>query len=180
MNNQVQTKQTKTAAIYGKSRNDEGFTLIELLIVMSVMLVLMTLGIPQLLKIRKNTNETSAIQSLRTIQNAEFSYNSSYPANGFSCALPALGGDPKSGAPSAQSAQLVPTDIAAGQKAGYTFAIINCNKTSINNVDQYNSFEVTAVPQAVGRTGDRGFCADENNVIRYDPAGGTNCTQPIQ
>lgn len=174
----VQTKQTQLS--YASPRRDEGFTLIELLIVMSVMLVLMTLGIPQLLKIRKNTNETSAIQSLRTIENAELSYNSSYPANGFSCTLPALGGDPKSGAPSAQSAQLIPTDIAAGQKAGYTFAITNCNKVTVNNQDQYTSFEITAVPQSVGRSGDRGFCADENNVIRYDPAGGTNCTQPIQ
>lgn len=159
---------------------EEGFTLIELLIVMSVMLVLMTLGIPQLLKLRKTANENSAIQSLRTIEQAELSYNSGYPANGFACTLTALGGDPKSGAPSAQSAQLIESALAAGQKAGYTFAVTNCNKVTINNQDQYTSFEITAVPQAVGKTGDRGFCADENNVIRFDPAGGTNCTQPIQ
>ena len=175
MNSPVQTYQ-----IHGKPRTDEGFTLIELLIVMSVMLVLMTLGIPQLLKLRKSANENSAIQSLRTIEQAELSYNSAYQANGFACTLPALGGDPKSGAPSAQSAQLVESALAGGQKAGYTFAVTNCNKVTINNQDQYTSFEITAVPQAVGKTGDRGFCADENNVIRYDPAGGTNCTQPIQ
>ena len=169
-----------TAVFDRKSRNDEGFTLIELLIVMSVMLVLMTLGIPQLLKLRKSANENSAIQSLRTIEQAELSYNSAYQANGFACTLPALGGDPKSGAPSAQSAQLIESALAGGQKAGYTFAVTNCNKVTINNQDQYTSFEITAVPQAVGKTGDRGFCADENNVIRYDPAGGTNCTQPIQ
>jgi len=64
--------------------SDEGFTLIELLIVMSVMLILMTLGIPQLLKLRKSANETSAIQSVRTIEQAELQYNSAYPANGFS------------------------------------------------------------------------------------------------
>jgi type IV pilus assembly protein PilA len=40
---------------------DEGFTLIELLIVMSIMLILMTLGIPQLLKLTKQAHETSAI-----------------------------------------------------------------------------------------------------------------------
>lgn len=169
-----------TALFDRKPRNDEGFTLIELLIVMSVMLVLMTLGIPQLLKLRKSANENSAIQSLRTIEQAELSYNSAYQANGFACTLPALGGDPKSGAPSAQSAQLIESALSGGQKAGYTFAVTNCNKVTINNQDQYTSFEITAVPQAVGKTGDRGFCADENNVIRYDPAGGTNCTQPIQ
>ncbi|WP_263377024.1 prepilin-type N-terminal cleavage/methylation domain-containing protein [Granulicella aggregans] len=159
---------------------EAGFTLIELLIVMSVMLILMTLGIPQLLKLRKSANETSAIQSLRTIENAELQYNSAYPANGFACTLPALGGDPKSGAPSAQGAQLIENALATGQKAGYTFTITCGGKVTVNNQDQFSSFEVTAVPTSVGKTGDRGFCADENNLIRFDPAGATNCTQPIQ
>jgi len=83
-------------------RNEDGFTLIELLIVMSVMLILMTLAVPQLLKLRKQAQETSAVQSLRTIGQAELQYNSAYPANGFSCSLATLGGDPKSGAPTAR------------------------------------------------------------------------------
>jgi type IV pilus assembly protein PilA len=160
--------------------NDEGFTLIELLIVMSVMLILMTLAIPQLLKLTKQAHETSAVQSVRTIGEAELQYNSAYPANGFACSLSALGGDPKSGAPTAQAAQLIAPDLASGQKAGYTFAITNCNKVTVNNQDMYTSFEITAVPNSVGKTGDRGYCSDENNSIRFDPAGGTNCTQPIQ
>jgi type IV pilus assembly protein PilA len=160
--------------------NEDGFTLIELLIVMSVMLILMTLAVPQLLKLRKQANETSAVQSLRTIGQAELQYNSAYPANGFACSLAALGGDPKSGAPTAQSSQLVTPDLATGQKAGYTFAITNCTKVTVNNQDMYTGYEITAVPNSIGRTGDRGFCTDENSTIRYDPAGGTNCTQPIQ
>jgi type IV pilus assembly protein PilA len=160
--------------------NEDGFTLIELLIVMSVMLILMTLAVPQLLKLRKQAQETSAVQSLRTIGQAELQYNSAYPANGFSCSLATLGGDPKSGAPTSQAAQLITPDLAAGQKAGYTFAIVNCTKVNVNNQDMYTSFEITAVPNSIGKTGDRGFCTDENNTIRYDPAGGTNCTQPIQ
>jgi type IV pilus assembly protein PilA len=163
-----------------KQDNEEGFTLIELLIVMSVMLILMTLAVPQLLKLRKQANETSAIQSVRTIGQSELQYNSAYPANGFSCSLAALGGDPKSGAPSAQAAQLLDTGLASGQKAGYTFAITNCTKVTVNNQDMYTSYEITAVPQSIGNSGDRGFCSDANNIIRFDPAGGTNCTQPIQ
>ncbi len=27
------------------------------------------------------------------------------------------------------------------------------------------------MPNSVGKTGDRGFCTDENNTIRYDPGG---------
>src|ERR1700754_1598276 len=161
-------------------RNEDGFTLIELLIVMSVMLILMTLAVPQLLKLRKQANETSAIQSVRTIGQSELQYNSAYPANGFSCSLAALGGDPKSGATSAQSSQLLDNSLASGQKAGYTFAITNCTKVNVNNQDLITGYKIPPVPQSIGRSGDRGYCSDENNTIRFDPAGGTNCTQPIQ
>ncbi len=159
---------------------EEGFTLIELLIVMSVMLVLMTLGIPQLMKWTKGANETSAMQSVRTIGQAELQYSSAYPSNGFSCTLAALGGVPGSGAPTPQAAQMLPPDLASGQKAGYTFAVTNCTKVSVNNQDMFTTFQVTAVPTSVGHTGDRGFCSDENNIIKVDPQGGTNCTQLLQ
>src|SRR6185312_2789760 len=86
---------------------EDGFTLIELLIVMSIMLILMTLAVPQLLKLKKTGNQTSAINSVRAIGSAELQYNSAYPANGFACSLTALGGDPKSGAPTPQAAQLL-------------------------------------------------------------------------
>src|SRR4030081_978532 len=144
-------------------RTEDGFTLIELLIVMSVMLILMTLAVPQMLKLTKQAHETSAVQSVRTIGQAELQYNSAYPASGFACSLPALGGDPKSGAPTAQAAQLISPDLASGQKAGYTFAITNCSKVTVNNQDMYTSYEITAVLNAVGKTGDRGYCSDENN-----------------
>lgn len=160
---------------------DPGFTLIELLIVMSIMLILMALAVPQMLKLKKHANETSATQTMRTIGQAEISYNSSYPANGFACPLSVLGGDPKSGPPSAQAAQLIDPALAStGQKSGYTFAVTCGTKVTINNQDVYTSYEITGVPQAVGKTGDNGYCSDENNIVKQDPTGGTNCTQPIQ
>ena len=58
--------------------------------------------------------------------------------------------------------------------------ISNCTKTTINNQDQYNSYQINAVPNAVGKTGNRGYCTDENGTIRYDPKGGTNCTELLQ
>jgi type IV pilus assembly protein PilA len=51
---------------------------------------------------------------------------------------------------------------------------------TVNNQDMITSYEVIAVPNSIGKTGDRGFCSDENNRIVYDPKGGTNCTEPIQ
>ncbi len=163
-----------------ETRHEAGFTLIELLIVMSVMLVLMTLAVPQYLKVRKTAQETSAIESIHNLVAAELSYSAAYPANGFTCTISQLGGDPKSGAPSNQSAQLIDSALATGQKSGYTFAITNCNKVTVNNQDMFTSFEVTAVPQSVGKSGDNGFCSDESSTIRKDPTGGTNCTVPMQ
>ena len=78
-----------------------GFTLIELLIVMSIMLIIMAFAVPQMLKVKKTADETSAVQTLRTIGSAEASYNSAYPGSGYACPLANLGGDPKAGAPSA-------------------------------------------------------------------------------
>jgi type IV pilus assembly protein PilA len=51
---------------------------------------------------------------------------------------------------------------------------------TINGTDRSNGYTITAVPQTVGKTGDRGFCADQFGSIKYDPAGGTNCTQNLQ
>lgn len=159
-------------------RAEAGFTLVELLIVMSVILILMTLAIPQMQKVIKRGNETSAIQSLRTLDSMEGQYNSQYPTHGFACTLAELGGKAGSGAPSPEAAQLIPDDLATGSKAGYTFTVTCGNKTTVNNTDQYNSYVITAVPSAVGKTGDRGFCSDGNG-IRYDPKGGTNCTEQL-
>lgn len=158
---------------------EDGFTLIELLIVMSVILILMTLALPQYAKIHKQTDETSALQSIRTISSGEKQYSSAYPANGFSCALSQLGGTTGS-APSAQAAQIIQPDLAAGSKSGYLFALTNCTKVTVNNQDMFTGYEITAVPASVGKSGDRGFCMDENDVIKFDPAGGTNCTQTLQ
>ncbi len=166
-----------------KRRNEhrqQGYTLMELLIVMSVILILMAIAIPNYMNMRSQANETSALQSLRAINSAEIQYETDYPANGFSCNLSQLGGDPKTGAPSPQGAQLLSNDLATGFKSGYTFVIGNCTKVTVNNQDVYTSFEVTAVPQSVGKTGHRGFCMDQTGEMKSDPAGGTNCTQPIQ
>jgi type IV pilus assembly protein PilA len=152
----------------------------ELLIVISIMLILMMIAIPNFFSIRMRADETSAIQSLRAIYQAQIQYSSTYPANGFACSLGTLGGTPSAGPPSPTSAQVLQSDLTTGQKSGYTFSIVNCTKVTVNNQDQYTGYEATAVPQAVGKTGHNGYCIDQQGEIKADPAGGTNCTQPIQ
>src|ERR1700691_3884850 len=162
-------------------RNAEaGFTLMELLIVISIMLILMMIAIPNMLNLKAQANEASALQSLRAIHEAEMQYQINFPAQGFACSLASLGGNASSGPPTSTSAQVLQADLATGQKSGYTFNITNCTKTTINNQDNYNSYTLTAVPQAVGKTGHNGFCLDMSGTILKDPTGGTNCTVPIQ
>jgi type IV pilus assembly protein PilA len=75
---------------------------------------------------------------------------------------------------------LLAIDLSSGQKSGYTFNIVKCEKVTVNDQDQFTSFEITAVPQAIGKTGHRGFCLDQYGEIKSDPQGGTNCTQAIR
>jgi type IV pilus assembly protein PilA len=159
---------------------EAGFTLMELLIVISIMLILMLIAIPNFSSMKSQANETSAKASLRAIYQAQISYQTNYPTNGFACALNTLGGAASSGPPTAQSAQVLDPTLATGQKSGYTFNIVNCTKVTVNNQDMYTSYEVTAVPQAIGKTGHSGFCIDQQGTITRDPTGGTNCTTPIE
>ena len=171
----------KESVTEGCSRHSEaGFTLMELLIVMAVILILMLVAIPSLLNMTIQAHETSALASLRAIQSAEVQYQTNFPANGYACTIGALGGNAGSGPPTPQAAQMLQSTLATGQKDGYTFTITNCTKTqNANNQDMFTSYEVTAVPQTVGKTGHRGFCMDMSGEIKADMAGGTNCTVPI-
>ena len=162
----------------GDRRN--GFTLMELLIVIAIILILMLMAIPTIGSLTKKGNETSAINSMQTITKAQIQYQSTYPANGFACTLPALAGDPAAGPPSPTSAQILQGDLPSGFKSGYTFTLTCNDKVTINGTDRSNGYTITAVPQTVGKTGDRGFCSDQFGSIKYDPAGGANCTQNLQ
>lgn len=174
-------KSTLTTLVRKRNRRAEaGFTLMELLIVISIMLILMLIAIPNMLHLKASADETSAMQSLHAIYESELQYQTTFPANGYACSLTALGGDASAGAPTPQAAQLLQADLASGYKSGYIFHIVNCTKQTVNNQDMYTSYEAVAVPQAVGKTGYRGFCIDMTGEIKADPAGGTNCTQRLQ
>lgn len=163
------------------SAQPNGFTLMELLIVIAIILILMLMAIPTIGVMKKHANEASAINSVQAIIKAEIQYETSYPANGFACSLNALGGEPGSGPPTPTSAQLLQADLSSGYKSGYLFNITNCTKVTVAGTDHITGFTVTAVPEAPGKTGDRGFCSDQNGGSpKYDPAGGTNCTQLLQ
>jgi type IV pilus assembly protein PilA len=158
-----------------------GFTLMELLIVMAVIMILMLMSMGTYGSIKKHANEISAINSIRVIAASETMYMTSYPIRGFACTLTALGGSPAMGDPTSDAAQLLQPDLASGYKAGYLFKISTCTKSGTGGMDHAKNYIITAVPLAVGRTGNRSFCYDqEDGVLRYDPAGGTQCSQMLQ
>ncbi len=156
-----------------------GFTLMELLIVMAVIAILMLIAIPTMGNMTRYANEVSAQQSVRAINMAQSQYNTMYPSSGFACNLTALGGDSHSGPPSATSAEVLTQDLATGIKSGYQFSISNCTKNTASGSDRVTGYSILAQPLTVGKSGNRTFCSDESGQIKFDPTGGTNCTQNL-
>jgi len=145
-------------------RKQKGFSLIELLIVVAIILIIAAIAIPNLLNARMAANEASAVQSIKTINTAEITYNSSYPTVGYAATLAVLGGASPC-TPSSTTACLIDNILASGVKAGYNFAAIGSGGPPAS------SYYATAVPVTVNRTGIRSFCSFEDAVIRVQPSG---------
>ena len=159
-------------------RRSRGFSLIELLIVVAIILVIAAIAVPALLRSKMSANEASAVSSIRTTATAQTTYAITYPYVGYADALTKLAAPAGGGAVDSTHAGLLDWVLGCPAqpctKSGYQFQISNTNG---NPIDTY---EVTAVPQAVGSTGQRGFCGDQVPLITYDPNGGTACTTLIQ
>ena len=147
----------------------------------TVAIIVAALTVPQLIVVKKRANQVSAVQTMHTISAAEMTYYASYPDTGYACSLASLGGDPKAGPPSEQAAQLIDPELATtSQKNGYKFSVKCGSKVNADGHEVNVSFQLTGVPLDPGKTGDNGYCTDENAVIMVDPAGGTDCTKPLQ
>lgn len=155
------------------SRRSKGFSLIELMIVVAIILIIAAMAIPRFMSAKMSANEASAISSIRTINEAELTYQTSYPGNGFATALTNLGG-PTPCAPSPQTACVIDNLLASGIKAGYGFTAIGGNPVSGANT----SYVVGAAPVTYNQSGVRLFCSSEDNVIRWDANTGKSTTPP--
>src|SRR5882724_5341133 len=102
-------------------RNQKGFSLIELLLVVSVILIISAIAVPNFLRSRLRANEASAVASLRVINTAAITYSITYPDLGLPAQLTTLGGVNPCWASSTQS-WLSDDSLAQGSKAGYSFA----------------------------------------------------------
>jgi prepilin-type N-terminal cleavage/methylation domain-containing protein len=142
-------------------QKQKGFSLIELLIVVAIILIIAAIAIPNLLRARIAANESSAVASIRTINTAMISYDSSYPTIGYATSLSNLGGScTGSTLPTTTSACLIDSTLAGGTKSGYTFKAVGSGGPPSGIYYAY------ANPLTSNSSGVRSFCSVQDAVIR--------------
>ena len=143
-------------------RRQKGFSLIELLIVVAIILIIAAIAIPNLLRARIASNESSAVESVRTVNTAQVSYQSAYSSVGFSPDLNSLAGTSCT-PPSSAGACLIDTQLASGTKSGYSFTMQGVTGTPAL------TYQVVASPINPNQSGVRYFCSFQDGVIRVNP-----------
>ena len=147
-----------------KRRNRErGFSLIELLIVIAIILIILSIALPQMSKSRMHAQEMAAIAQIGTIQKAQVQYYSQFGQ--YATSLNQLGPPTSSGtAEGPQAAGLIPANLASGSSGGYNYTVAQTP----------TGYALLAVPKAFNSTGRRTFYSDQTGIIRenwgQDPA----------
>jgi type II secretory pathway pseudopilin PulG len=133
-------------------------------------LIVAAVAIPNLLRARQATNESSAMANLRTVNTAQLSYSILYPQKGYVRNLATLGPDPRGpGFASPLHASLLDSPLGgpecvAGkwcEKSGYRFSL-----SATCPAAPCKEYVVVATPVS-SSTGTRSFCSTSDAVIRF-------------
>ncbi len=136
-----------------QSRRQFGFSLIELLIVIAIILIILAIALPKLNTARRYAQEMAAISTLRTLHSAEAQFYSQYGK--FAATLDELG-PPASGAPTAAASDLIPGDLAKGEKGGYKYSL---------SVSPSGGYIINANPVIFNTSGSRTFFSDQSMTV---------------
>jgi len=133
----------------------DGFTLIELSLVIAIIAIVAAIAVPSFVATRIESNESSAIQNLRSISTSEIGYHASRGAFG---TLDELNAEPPGGGP-----PFLNGEWSDGiEKNGYLFTMDSATESE---------FVCYADPTLHNRSGRRYFRVDTSGIIRYDFGG---------
>ncbi len=139
-----------------RSTASRGFSVMELMIVVTIILILAAIEIPNLMRARMAANRAAAMVNLRTLETAEITYSVTYN-HGYSSTLAQLG---PSGRPSSlRAADLIDGMLAGGQKGGYSYLYVP-GPVVDGKVETYT---LKAVPSMPCTTGDEYYSLDPSS-----------------
>ena len=137
-------------------KKNKGFTLIELMIVVAIIAIIAAIAIPNLLRSRMQSNESSAIGNLRTIVGAQVAYHAA------NYEYTASFDDLTTGTPTYLDGDW------GGVKNGYNYVLGGTPQ----------NFAANANPAEPGVTGNKGFFTDSSGVIRFVEGGEADASSP--
>lgn len=132
------------------------------MIVVTIILIIAAIAIPNLLKARMAANESSAVATTKTIVTQAHAYNVNHPNIGYPATLAALGPAPGD--------NLIDAQLAGGNKSGYLFnyavTFTSPCVTCVGGVHN-DDFQLCVDPASGNRTGSRAFFTGADSVIRF-------------
>jgi prepilin-type N-terminal cleavage/methylation domain-containing protein len=150
-------------------RKHKGFSLIELLIVVAIILIIAAIAIPNLLKAKMASNESSAAAQLRTFDTAEVSYLNACGAYAISLAV--LGPNATEGCDTGKGFldnTIAPSSGNTTNKSGYKFTytpVAGAGSITGGTANPAKNYSYGADPLSWGSTGKNSFCTSEDNVV---------------